>query len=107
MSETQDNIKEIIDSKFFVTMFDPIRFELVKYLSDGKEQSINEIAKKFPQDRSVISRHLEQLHHQNIVMKEKRARYVFYALNCEFITQQFEIASKFLRELMNSHSIGE
>lgn len=107
MTEVQHHLKEHINLKFFVTMFDPVRYELVGHLADGKERSINEIAEQFPQDRSVISRHLEQLHAQKIVTKEKRSRYTFYALDCEFVTQQFEKASRILRDLMDSHQAEE
>ena len=90
-----------------MTLFDPVRFELVEYLSDGKEQSINEIAKNFPQDRSVISRHLEQMYKQKLLIKEKKSKYTFYTLDCEFITQQVEMASKTLRSLMDEHQKEE
>ncbi len=98
-------MKEIVNPKFFLTMFDPVRFKLVEYMYDGEERSINEIAKDFPQDRSVISRHLEQLYAQKIVTKEKRSKYTFYALDCEYVTQQFEKASRILRDLMDSHTL--
>lgn len=104
MANPEHNIEESINLKFFLTMFEPVRFELVKHLADGKERSIKEIAENFTQDRSVISRHLEQLQTQGIVIKEKRSRHTFYTLDCELITQHIEKTATSLRDLMNIHT---
>jgi DNA-binding transcriptional ArsR family regulator len=100
-------IDQTINSKFFITFFDPVRFELVNFLSSYEWLNIGEIAEHFPQDRSVISRHLDQMYQQNILIKEKRSKFIYYQLNCEYITKMFENTSSELRKLMDTCTSNE
>lgn len=92
-------LEEIINAGFFITLFDPVRFQLFNFLSSHGKQSISDIAKNFPQDRSVISRHLDQMHRKNILTKEKKSKFIYYDLNCEYVTTTFEETAKVFRDM--------
>ena len=51
---------------------------------------VGEIAKELPQERSVISRHLQVLHDAQIVKATKVGRQVFYEVNGGAIVERLE-----------------
>ncbi len=93
--------RNCVDLQFFKTFFEPARFDLVEYIFLNPKKSINEIAGAFTQDRSVISRHLEQLFKHNILIKEKISRYTYYSINTDIVTERFEYFTAFLQQLKN------
>lgn len=99
--ECKEDIEKVIDFEFYKTLFDPVRSEIIKYLAVCEAKSIKEIAGNFTQDRSVISRHLEQMYRCNIVNKKKISRSIFYELNSEYIIKMFEKTAEDLRSMMN------
>lgn len=66
---------------FFRIMSEPVRFRLLKYLALNGAADIGSIAEHFPQDRSVISRHLKQMADGGILDAAKEDRRVIYAVN--------------------------
>jgi predicted transcriptional regulator len=79
-----------IDFDFYKTIFDPVRSDILVYLVCHGKKNIKDISEKFPQDRSVISRHLNLMYRYGIVSKVKQARQVTYEVNSSFILKQFE-----------------
>lgn len=84
---------------FFKSFFEPTRYELVKYLYLNPNLSINEIAKEFTQNRSVISRHLDHLYRNGILNKYKESRYTYYNVNSKEIIKRFEGFTDILKQL--------
>lgn len=99
--ECKEEIEKIIDFEFYKTLFEPVRSEILKYLAVHEAKSIKEISENFTQDRSVISRHLEQMYRCNIVNKKKISRSIFYELNSEYILKMFEKTTDDLRNMIN------
>ncbi|MBY9078574.1 winged helix-turn-helix transcriptional regulator [Paenibacillus sp. HN-1] len=94
-------IEDNINIEFFRALFDPVRSELLIFLSANGEMTIGEIAEYFPQNRSVISRHLDFMNRFNIVQRRKEGREVYYKANNEFIVDTFEEAASNMKALLN------
>lgn len=88
-SATTNILDELIknfDSKFFKTLSEPVRLEILRFLIQNGRSDIGTIANYLPQDRSVISRHLNLMHEAGILNGEKETRHMFYEINgTEFI----------------------
>ncbi len=92
--------EESFNFEFFKALFDPVRIELLKYLAVYGSKSIGEIAENFTQDRSVISRHLDIMYKQGILIKKKESRYTIYEVSGWKIVERFEETSRKLRKMM-------
>lgn len=95
------NIDEIFDSALFKVLSEPIRCELIKYLAIQGPSDISTIAESFAQDRSVISRHLSQMHRLNILKKKKESRRTIYDLNARDLLAKFEFVVGKMKFLIN------
>jgi len=76
-----EDLAKNLDSKFFKSLSDPVRKELLKYLLLNGRVDIGTIAQHFPQDRSVISRHLQLMRDAGVLISEKEGRFVYYSIN--------------------------
>jgi len=94
-------IEDNIDIEFFRAIFDSVRSELLIFLAGNGEMTIGEIAEYFPQNRSVISRHLDFMNRFNIVQRRKEGREVYYKANKKFIVDTFEETANNMKALMN------
>jgi predicted transcriptional regulator len=94
------SLYESIDFDFYKTIFDPVRSDILVYLVCNGKKNIKDISEKFPQDRSVISRHLDLMYRYGIVSKEKQARQVTYEVNSIFILKQFENTTTNLKKML-------
>ena len=70
-----------LDSKFFKSLSESVRQQLLKYLMLNGRSDIGTIAGHLPQDRSVISRHLQLMQDAGILICEKEGRFVYYSIN--------------------------
>jgi DNA-binding transcriptional ArsR family regulator len=70
-----------LDSKFFKSLSEPVRQQLLKFLLLSGRSDIGTIAQNLPQDRSVISRHLQLMQEAGILISEKEGRFVYYRIN--------------------------
>lgn len=71
----------VLDAAFFKAFCDPTRLEVVRRLIKLGRADIGAIAEALPQDRSVISRHLQILEHAGVAVSTREGRQVFYELN--------------------------
>lgn len=71
------------------------------FLSANGEMTIGGIAEHFPQNRSVISRHLDFMSRFDIVQRRKDGREVYYKTNNDFIVDKFEQTANNMKALMN------
>ena len=74
-------LREILDGRLFAALREPVRVSLIEFLTVHGRSDIAAIAAAFPQDRSVISRHLSSLHAAGILRREKRGRRVFFEVD--------------------------
>lgn len=94
-------IEQSVDFDFYKTLFDPVRAEIMLYLAIQDEpKSTKEIAEQFPQDRSVISRHLDLMNRFGIVSRTKESRSTFYQLNSNYILEKFETTTNNLKKII-------
>lgn len=96
------SLYDSIDFDFYKTLFDPVRSDILLYLVSHGKKSITEISENFSQDRSVISRHLDLMHHYGIVLKTRQDRHIYYDANSDHIVKQFEKTTVHLQELLQS-----
>ena len=90
-----DELIELIDSRFFKALSEPVRVQLLKYLILSGKSDIASIAAAFPQDRSVISRHLQAMLDVGLLRGEKVGRHVYYEIDGGTVLEKFEhIAAK-------------
>ncbi len=95
-----DQLEELFNSDFFKVLSEPVRVQILRHLAMKGESSIGEIAEAFPQDRSVISRHLKQMAEGGMVITEKRGRYTYYFINGRNILAKLEGMAGFLRSYL-------
>ncbi len=81
---------EILDSKLFKTLSEPVRVELLKFLLVNGRSDIGTIAEHMPQDRSVISRHLNLMYEAGILSGAKESRHIYYEINAEAFLDKIE-----------------
>ncbi len=99
--DCQNWIQEHIDIDFFRAISDPVRSELLIFLASSGEMTIGEIAENFPQNRSVISRHLDLLYRIGAVERNKEGREVYYRTSNTVIVDKFEQAAVNMRAVLN------
>jgi DNA-binding transcriptional ArsR family regulator len=79
--KSAEELVSILDSRFFKVLSEPIRIEIIKFLILNGRSDIATIAQNLPQDRSVISRHLQMMGKEGILLSEKVTRHVYYEMN--------------------------
>lgn len=88
--EAANQILGVIDSDFFKALAEPVRVELIKVLLLHGPADIKTISDQMPQDRSVISKHLQILLRAGLLDCEKNGRHRFYSLKPETFVGQLE-----------------
>ena len=90
-----NELVEAVDSKFFKTLSEPVRVQILKFLMLNGRADIGTIAENMPQDRSVISRHLSLMQEAGVLTSQKENRYVFYEVNGQpFLEKLVDITEK-------------
>lgn len=92
-AEIVDQLVSVLDSKFFKSLGEPVRVEIIRYLLLHGRADIGTISEDLPQDRSVISRHLNLMYEVGLLNCEKENRHMYYSINtCEFLNRFTNIA---------------
>jgi DNA-binding transcriptional ArsR family regulator len=87
--EIANQLMAVMDSKFFKSLGEPVRVEIIRFLLLNGRADIGTIAENMPQDRSVISRHLNLMHDVGILTCTKESRHMFYSLNGTAFLEKF------------------
>ena len=95
-----DDLVEALDSKMIKALTDPTRALLLKYLLLNGRSDVSTIAEHMPQDRSVISRHLNMMAEAGLLVAKKETRHRFYMLKGEAFLHEFETIVKNIRSCM-------
>ena len=86
----------ILEAKVFRALCEPVRIEILKRLTLQGRSDVAAIAAHVPQDRSVVSRHLAQLHHAGFLRREKVGRNVFFEMDGPAVVAELEkVLSRF------------
>ena len=93
--QVADELVDLLDSRFFKSLSEPVRVRILKFLLLNGRSDIAAIAENLPQDRSVISRHLNLMQEAGILKGEKVSRHMYYSINAsEFLEKVEGIAGK-------------
>jgi DNA-binding transcriptional ArsR family regulator len=95
-----DELVTVFDSKLFKSLGEPVRVQILKFLMLNGRADIGTIAEKMPQDRSVISRHLNLMHEAGILTCEKESRHMFYDVDGQAFMDKLENITGKIRECM-------
>jgi len=83
-------LDSILEAKVFRALCEPVRIEILKRLTIQGRSDIASIAAHVPQDRSVVSRHLAQLHRAGFVRRQKMGRNVFFEMDGPAVVTELE-----------------
>ena len=96
------NFAAVIDPAFLKVLSEPIRIEIMRILIMEGANDIETIAQRFPQDRSVISRHLGILKSARLVNSEKIGRKVRYSVEASSLLQRIELMAAKARAVLEA-----
>ncbi len=95
-----EDLIKAFDFKFFKTMSEPVRMQILKFLLLNGRSDIATIAANMPQDRSVISRHLNLMSEAGILRSKKETRHVFYEIDGIVFLNKLETMANQIRKCM-------
>jgi DNA-binding transcriptional ArsR family regulator len=93
-----DELVKVLDSKFLKALSEPVRIEILKFIMRNGRTDIGTIAENMPQDRSVISRHLNLMHEVGILICEKVGRHRFYDIDGKVFLDRLENITDLVRK---------
>jgi DNA-binding transcriptional ArsR family regulator len=93
-----DELAAQFDARFFKTLSEPVRMDILRYLLLNGRSDIGTIADAMPQDRSVVSRHLNLMQAAGILKCEKETRYVFYEIDAQAFVDKLEAITRMVRK---------
>ncbi len=94
--EIANQLVGAMDSKFFKSLSEPVRVDIMRFLLLNGQSDIATIAENMPQDRSVISRHLTLMQDVGILTGRKEGRHMVYMLNAEHFLDRFRTLTSLL-----------
>ena len=97
---TQELI-DVWDEKFFKMLGEPVRMEILKYLMLHGRSDIGSISESLPQDRSVISRHLQLMLDNGVLNWEKETRHRYYSISGPELIKKMELLMDSLRKCIS------
>lgn len=90
----------LADTEFFKALSEPIRVRILAALMEFGRSDISSLAERFPQDRSVISRHLSLLESCGMVRCTQDGRHRFYEVDGNSILKNLDALTGQCREMM-------
>jgi|APSaa5957512622_1039677.scaffolds.fasta_scaffold125033_2 DNA-binding transcriptional ArsR family regulator len=99
--EMAQDLIEGWDARFFKTLGEPVRMEILRYLLLNGRSDIGSISENLPQDRSVISRHLQLMLDSGLLHCEKETRFRYYSINGGNFINKLEATAFQLRKCMS------
>ena len=98
----QRGVVQVLDAGLLRALAEPARLELVKMLLLYGPQDINSVARRLPQDRSVLSRHLQVLQRAGVVECTKEGRHRVYRLRGAEVVARLESMVREVRDLVDA-----
>ena len=100
-SKVVDELIDAFDSKFFKSLGEPVRVQILKFILLNGRADVGTITDHMPQHRSVISRHLNMLHEVGILTCVKEDRHVYYGMNgLDFLKKIQNFADKIEKSMV-------
>jgi len=88
--------------RFFKTLGDRTRVEIMELLSDCQEMSVSEISQKLAKEHNVISHHLGCLKNAGIVKAKRHGRSVIYSMMNSDTVKLFRFADKHIVTVLDN-----
>ena len=79
--EAANHALTVLDTVLFRALCEPARVAILAVLIRRGRSDIGAVAEELPQDRSVISRHLQVLADAGVVIARRDGRHIFYELD--------------------------
>ncbi|MOA22489.1 Arsenical resistance operon repressor [compost metagenome] len=95
-----DSALSVLNDPLFKALQEPARLAVIRQLLILGKADISQIAEDLPQERSVISRHLQVLLDAGILRVERAGRHRIYEINDLEIIHKFEAILKELKLIM-------
>jgi DNA-binding transcriptional ArsR family regulator len=89
-AEVLKQFSEVYDVRLFKVLSEPVRIRILEFLMLNGRSDIGSIADNMEQDRSVISRHLNQMQAVGILSCEKETRHKYYTINAKTFVDKLE-----------------
>jgi len=105
--EAASQCVSVFDTGFFKALCEPSRIAVLQELILLGRGDIAAIARRVPQDRSVVARHLQLLAAAGIVKASKEGRHVFYHFDAHAIGKRLEEILATTRLLESAMTAGE
>ncbi|GAA6140657.1 metalloregulator ArsR/SmtB family transcription factor [Hydrogenophaga sp. 5NK40-0174] len=81
---------ERLDSGFFKALGEPARVALLRALILKQRADVGSLADMVPQERSVVTRHLQVMERARLVRSEAEGRHTYYAIDNEGVLAQLK-----------------
>lgn len=98
-SRAIDAAIDSLDGAFFKALCEPSRVAVLKRVMQLGRADIGEIAEGLPQERSVVSRHLQVLLEAGIVRATKVSRQMFYEVDGPAVVTRLEAILQQMKSL--------
>ncbi|MCC6465742.1 MAG: helix-turn-helix transcriptional regulator [Planctomycetes bacterium] len=105
--EALNDLAAELDVLFFRALSEPIRLELLRLVMHQGPLDVESAAEAFPQDRSVISRHLAALRAAGLLRSVKLGRRVIYEVNGAAILLRLETLLRRMRAAVEACCPGQ
>jgi DNA-binding transcriptional ArsR family regulator len=102
MADASPSLAQALEDPLLKALSDPTRCMLLRTLAQLGPSDIGTLSEGYPQDRSVISRHLRVLHEAGIVKSSKEGRHVIYALDGPALVARLEALLAMAKALVSS-----
>lgn len=97
-----NKFSEVYDARLFKALSEPVRIQILEYLILNGRSDIGSITEHMPQDRSVISRHLNQMQAAGILSCVKETRHMYYSIDAHSFVGKLE---RFIAQIKKSISV--
>jgi len=97
--QAADRALAMLDTALFRALCEPARIAILSELVRKGRSDIGAIAADLPQDRSVVSRHLQVLADAGVVVARRDGRHIFYELDGPRTCERLETILGELRRL--------
>lgn len=92
-------IASLLETPLLRALTEPARLEVLKVLLVHGSGDVASVAEHLPQDRSVVSRHLQVLEEAGVVRSTRVGRHRVYELDGGFLVSRFDALAARLRTL--------
>jgi len=90
---------EILDTTFFKALCEPARIRVLRELVLKGRADVGSLASGLPQDRSVITRHLQVMERAGLVRSATEGRYTYYEIDAAAILRRLDEMTTLIRKL--------